>query len=167
MDLSGSNYQMILKRSNKEIENFNTDETQWCHNENIYTIGYSNQDIEKIIEKSDKRSIIFQKLTGSESFSNDLIADGIEYLSKKFIMKKYLQLTNDDILENERMKLEEFGEDPDNYDKSILTKLYAPDSLESGMEDGMGPDMGSDLSGPDMMTPDIETPTADVDTPIE
>ncbi|MCK5761033.1 MAG: hypothetical protein KAH33_07035, partial [Candidatus Delongbacteria bacterium] len=80
MDLSGSNYQIILKRSNKEIENFNTDETQWCHNENIYTIGYSNQDIEEIIEKSDKRSIIFQKLTGSESFSNDLIADGIEYL---------------------------------------------------------------------------------------
>ncbi|MCK4980748.1 MAG: hypothetical protein KAS62_10150 [Candidatus Delongbacteria bacterium] len=80
VNLFGSNYQIILKRSSKEIENFNTDEKQWCRSVDLYTIGYSNYDIEKIIEKSNKKEIIFQKISGSESFNNDLISDGIEYL---------------------------------------------------------------------------------------
>lgn len=80
-------------------------------------------------------------------------ADGIEYLSKKFIMQKYLQMTNDEIIENERLKLEELGEDPDNFKKEVLTKMYAPDSIGDDMGDGMGG--GMDFDPGSSMVPDM------------
>jgi len=75
-------------------------------------------------------------------------ADGIEYLSKKFIMQKYLQLSHDEIIENERMKMEEIGINPDNYKPEDLTKIYAP---ELGADDGFGAEGG--MMGGDAMIP--------------
>lgn len=49
-------------------------------------------------------------------------ADGISYMSKRFIMKKYLQLSEDEIILNERMLREEKGLNPNDDD---ITQLYA------------------------------------------
>lgn len=87
-------------------------------------------------------------------------ADALTFLSKKFSMKRYLKLTDEEILENERMKLVELGHDPDNYDHKILAQIYAPDSMMGGNDMGMGMGGGSDLgmggglSAGDMMKPE-------------
>jgi hypothetical protein len=76
---------------------------------------------------------MFASLLGSYSS-----ADGIEYLSKKFIMKKYLQMSHDEIIENERMKMEEMGMDGDDVNHENISKIYAPDSINSEEEFGSG-----------------------------
>jgi len=83
-------------------------------------------------------------------------ADALPYLAKKFSMKRYLKLTDEEILENERMKLIEMGENPDNYDPSVLGKIYSPETMgmEGDMGGGMGDMGGGDLSAGDLMTPD-------------
>lgn len=48
-------------------------------------------------------------------------ADGITYMSKRFILKKYLQLSEDEIILNERMLREEKGLNPNDDD---ITQLY-------------------------------------------
>jgi hypothetical protein len=70
-------------------------------------------------------------------------ADGVEYLSKRFIMEKYLQLTDEEIVTNEQLLREEKGFETtgDNMEKD-LPALYQPESLE-GMEGGG--DLGGDL----------------------
>ena len=65
-------------------------------------------------------------------------ADGIATLSKRFAMKKYLQLTDEELIMNERMLREEKGLDP-NGDYRDLPKLYSPESAEAGgFEGGLG-----------------------------
>lgn len=65
-------------------------------------------------------------------------ADGIQTLSKRFAMKKYLQLTDEELIMNERMLREEKGLDP-NGDYRELPKLYNVDSAElGGFEGGLG-----------------------------
>lgn len=67
-------------------------------------------------------------------------ADGITYMSKRFILKKYLQLSEDEIILNERMLREEKGLNPNDDD---ITQLYqAP-------VDGGGP-MGGGFGGAPM-----------------
>lgn len=61
-------------------------------------------------------------------------ADGIMYMSKRFIMKKYLQLSEDEIILNERMLREEKGLNPNDDD---ITQLYAV-PVEGGMPMGGG-----------------------------
>jgi hypothetical protein len=87
-------------------------------------------------------------------------ADGIPYLSKRFILGRYLQLTDDEIIMNERMALEERGIDPDTNQSGTLVKVYNPESLGDegmgGLGDmggpsafgGMGPDIGGPPAGP-------------------
>jgi len=84
-------------------------------------------------------------------------ADSLPYLSKKFSMKRYLKLTDEEILENERAKLIEIGENPDNYDPAVLAKIYSPESMDMGGDVGGlgGGDFGGgELSAGDMMTPE-------------
>lgn len=78
-----------------------------------------------------------------QAIDNDLlntfgIADGIKTLSKRFAQKHYLQLTDEQIVMNERMLREEKGLDP-NGDYRDLPKLYNPDEAEAGgFEGGLG-----------------------------
>lgn len=65
-------------------------------------------------------------------------ADGIGSLSKRFALKKYLQLTDEEIIMNERMLREEKGMSPDG-DYRDLPKIYRPDEAEAGgFEGGLG-----------------------------
>jgi len=78
-----------------------------------------------------------------QAIDNDLlntysVADGIGGLSKRFAMRHYLQLTDEQMIMNERMLREEKGMDP-NGDYRDLPKLYQPDAAEAGgFEGGLG-----------------------------
>ena len=73
-------------------------------------------------------------------------ADGIPYLSKRFIMERYLNLSDDEIVNNENMLREEKGIETTGEDlEDDLPLLYQPESLEA-MEGG------GDLGAPEEMT---------------
>lgn len=71
-------------------------------------------------------------------------ADGIPYLSKRFILERYLQLSGEEIVDNERRLREEKGLDPDGDDND-LPMLYQPESAEA-MADSSGGDLGGDMT---------------------
>ena len=89
-------------------------------------------------------------------------ADGVAHFAKRFTMSKYLQLSQEDILLNQKMKAEELGLDPDNLTKQDLQQIYnpAPEGEMGGMG-GMGGGMtagtlgglggGMDMGGMDDM----------------
>lgn len=83
-------------------------------------------------------SVFYIKMVDPENFGiyrqqqldNDLLgtyvtADGITHLSKRFTMRKYLQLSDEEIITNERLKREELGLDPDGGAEDLVT-LYGP-----------------------------------------
>lgn len=74
-------------------------------------------------------------------------ADQTEYLSKRFIMRKYLQLGDEEIIDNERLLREEKGLPPDTDNQDLdLAQLYRPaEGMEGDM--GMGGAPGGDLGG--------------------
>lgn len=79
-------------------------------------------------------------------------ADGIQHMSKRFIMKRYLQLTDEEIIMNERLKREELGLDPDGG-KEDFAKLYGGGGEDMGMGGGMGGGdlgLGGDFGGAEM-----------------
>ena len=87
------------------------------------------------------------------------VANGIEHLSKRFAMEKYLQLSDEEILINERKRAEELGLDPDNLTPEDMKTLYGPPQEGggdlmgggSGMVAGtMGGGLGMGDIGPDM-----------------
>ena len=51
-------------------------------------------------------------------------ADAIPYLSKRFILSRYLQMEDEEVITNERMLREERGMDPDATNKEDLPALY-------------------------------------------
>lgn len=72
----------------------------------------------------------------NELLSTYSTADGIDHLSKRFSMKKYLQLTEEEILINERMLREERGLDANKDSIKDLPILYFPAEAEAGGFDG-------------------------------
>ena len=85
-------------------------------------------------------------------------ADSIPYLSKRFILERYLQLSDEEIISNEYMLREEKGIETNNSDTTEdLPALYNPEAaaaLEGGGEGDLGGEMtagGGDmgLGGPD------------------
>ena len=77
-------------------------------------------------------------------------ADGVPHFSKRFTMSKYLQLSQEDILLNQRMKAEELGLNPDNLTKEDLQQIYNPPADgELGAMGGAG-SMSAGMLGPDM-----------------
>jgi hypothetical protein len=72
-------------------------------------------------------------------------ADGITWLSKRWIGKRYLQMTEDELLENEKLIKQERGLPEDTKN---LKDIYGPQA-EPGMEGDMGVmgGMGGDLGG--------------------
>lgn len=73
---------------------------------------------------------------GAELLNTYTTADGIVHLSKRFAMKKYLQLTEEEIIINERMLREERGLDPNQDSINDLPMLYFPEEAEAGGFDG-------------------------------
>ena len=71
-------------------------------------------------------------------------ADGIMHLSKRFSMSRFLQMSHEDIIKNERMKAEELGLNPDDGDKNYA-QIYASEA--AGGEMGMGGGMGGGFMG--------------------
>ena len=81
---------------------------------------------------------------------------GDNNLSKRFAMKKYLQLTEEEMIENERMLREEKGLNADGG-KEDLPKLYNPEEAEAGgFEGGLGGLGGGMGSGPPMGGDDLD-----------
>lgn len=81
-------------------------------------------------------------------------ADGIQYISKRFALEKYLMLTDEEIIRNERLKREEMGLDPDGGKEDYPT-LYGDgggDAMGGGLGGGGGGlgAMGGGLGGMDM-----------------
>ena len=67
--------------------------------------------------------------------------DGISYMSKRYAMKRYLQMTDEEIIINERLKKEEMGLDPDSNDPKDLQLIYGA-SEEAGLG-GLGGGVGA------------------------
>lgn len=98
-----------------------------------------------------------------QQLDNDLLstysqANGVEHLSKRFTMSKYLQLTDEEVLVNQRLRAEELGMNPDNLTKEDFLTMYGPPAAEGAMDmGGMGmgggmiagslPGMGGGLGG--------------------
>lgn len=60
-------------------------------------------------------------------------ANSIDHISKRFGQRKYLQLTDEEILTNFRMRCEELGLDPDNGNqKDNMLAVYGPPPVEGG-----------------------------------
>lgn len=77
-------------------------------------------------------------------------------ISQRFKFKKYLQLTHEEMIENERMLREEKGL-PVDGGKEDLPKLYNPEEAEAGgFEGGLGGLSGGMGGGPDMEGPDTD-----------
>lgn len=75
-------------------------------------------------------------------------SEAIPYIAKRFGLKRFLQLTDEEITTNERMLLEEKGLDPDQRDEKTLSTIYgAPDTGEGGMGGPMGGGMGGEPPG--------------------
>lgn len=97
-------------------------------------------------------------------------ADGIQHLSKRFASKKFLQMSDEEILLNFRQRVEELGLDPDGDVKANMLAVYGPppaeggaDALGGGMMAGTlgGPGFDQPIGGPDeTMGPEIGTPPA-------
>lgn len=73
-------------------------------------------------------------------------ADAVPYLSKRFIMSRYLQLGDEEIIMNERMLREERGMDPDNAKPGDVATLYGMGA--EGAMGGMGVGGMTAMGGP-------------------
>lgn len=89
-------------------------------------------------------------------------ADGVQYLSKRFILERYLQLTDEEIIRNEKMLREEkglpFDDDDSDEDLPILygggeEGGFGGGGFGGGFGGGMGPDleMGGEGEEGDML----------------
>ena len=83
-------------------------------------------------------------------------ADGVAYFSKRFVLKRFGQLTDDEIIENERLLREEKGLHPMGGAKDWPLIYGGMNTEEGGLMGGgmppmggggMPPDMGGDMSG--------------------
>lgn len=69
-------------------------------------------------------------------------SEGINALSKRFTMKRYLQLSDSELATNERLKAEEMG--VDRNDPELIKKIYGEPEMGEG---GGGADMGMGGAG--------------------
>lgn len=75
-------------------------------------------------------------------------ADGISAFAKRFALKKFMKLSDSEIIENERLKREEMGLNPYG-DSRDLPKIYNPDAAEAGgFEGGLGNVQSTPSSNP-------------------
>lgn len=86
-----------------------------------------------------------QQEVDAQLLSSYSTADGIAHLSKRFILKRYLQLKEDEILMNERLLREEKGLDPDGEDD--LPTVYNPETAGLGEGELGGSEGGAMTAG--------------------
>lgn len=92
-------------------------------------------------------------------------ADGVSYLSKRFIMERYLGLTTDEIVANERQLREEKGLEPETENKEKdYPLLYGAGAEGVGLAGGLG--MG-ELGGPPVPPGEAVAPGAELAAPEE
>jgi len=90
--------------------------------------------------------------------------DGISYMSKRFAMKRYLQMSDEEMITNERLKREELGIDADSTDPADLQAIYG--APEEGAMGGMTGGLGGGFGGAELgmsgepATPESGTPPA-------
>mgnify|MGYP001593978947 CR=1 FL=1 len=72
-------------------------------------------------------------------------ADGVEFLSKRFVMSRYLKMTPEEIATNEMMLRQERGLSP--LDGKALVRIYNPDLMDLESPDSEGDDMGGGMGG--------------------
>lgn len=78
-------------------------------------------------------------------------ADGIQYFSKRFIMERFLMMSDEEIIRNERMLREEKGLDPDGGKEDYQQLYGGGEDMMGGMGGlGGGGGMGGGLGGMDM-----------------
>lgn len=89
--------------------------------------------------------------------------DGLPYMSKRYALKRYLQMSDEELITNERLKREELGIDPDSTDPKDLQAIYA--APEEGAMGGFGGGgIGGGFGGAELgmggepATPDVGTP---------
>jgi len=88
-----------------------------------------------------------KQLMDAELLNNYSTASGIPELAKRFAMEEYLQLSQNKIKMNEKLKRGELGLNVNGDDRD-LPKLYNPDQAElGGFEGGFGGSSGSVLGG--------------------
>jgi len=102
-----------------------------------------------------------------QQLNNDLLstysqADQIAHMSKRMGLSKYLGWTEEEILINFRMRVEELGLDPDSDPKELMLAVYGPPPEEGGMGgmEGSGM-MAGTLGGPQGLGDDFGGPVGD------
>ncbi len=76
-------------------------------------------------------------------------ADGIPYLSKRFILERFLMLSDEEVIRNERMFREERGLDPDGGKEDYMS-IYGGQGEEMGGLGGGAGMMGGGMGGMDL-----------------
>jgi len=124
------------------------------------------------LKEPENFGIYRQQQLDSDLLNTYQSASSITHLSPRFSMKKYLQLTDEEIIQNEGFKREELGLDPNGGPKD-LPLIYGPpvDPGMAGMGGGMGGGMVAgmgglgglgDMGGDPFATPGVEgTPGMD------
>jgi len=74
--------------------------------------------------------------------------DGLNYMSKRFALKRYLQMSDEELITNERLKREELGIDPDSKDPKDLQLIYG--TPEEGMPMGGAGALGGGFGGAEL-----------------
>lgn len=127
-------FALYIERLQGLIEKvFDSEFKHWLHSNNITvdpTLYHLQLPAPSNFSKSKEQQM------DSELLNTYTTADGITHLSKRFALKKYLQLTEEEILLNERMLREEKGIDTNQDGLKDLPMLYFPEDAEAGGFDG-------------------------------
>ena len=97
-----------------------------------------------------------QQQLDADLLGNYSQAASIEHLSKRFAQKKYLQMSDEEILINFRQRVEELGLDPNGNLKDNMMAVYSPQPADAGMGGGM--DMGGGMMAGTLGGPGFDQP---------
>lgn len=109
-----------------------------------------------------------QQQLNSELLSTYAQSEGIHHLSKRLAQELYLQMSQEDIIRNCRMRAEELGLDPDGDPREIMLAVYgtAPgDGADAGL--GVGsPMVAGNLGGSGYDDPVGGPQKTEIDSPV-
>lgn len=113
--------------------------------------------------KSKQQAIDAQMINVYQNIKDD------ENLSARFKLKRFLGLSEEEIIMNQRLKLEEMGINPDTAKKSDLIRIYNPSLAEQGgLDGGMGGDPSLDVPIDDEGGEDnLDDPDGNIDGDID
>jgi Bacteriophage T4-like portal protein (Gp20) len=95
-----------------------------------------------------------QQQLNSELLGTYTQAEGVQHLSKRLAQELYLQMSQENIIRNFRMRAEELGLDPDGDPKEVMLAVYGPPPAEGGGDLGAGGGMlAGTMGGPGFNMP--------------